>query len=572
MLLELKVKNFLLVKELQLNFKEGLNVFTGETGAGKSLLLKSISLLLGAPAKSNWVRNGTQQAEIEGLFEIEKNSPLSRKLFDLGIECDEDENLSIRRNIASSTAGKSRIWIQGKNCTRAELQFLLSDWVEISGQHEFMKLSNEDFLLNVIDRHAELEKNAQEYAVYYEAFKSIDAELGRLLSQKNSEQVLEFKKFQLLDLEKVGIHDTIEDELIQIEDKLKSDTNKQKFSQKFQEIEAHLHGTNDSAWSSNSKQINLGMNQKLNCVLKNIQEFSSIEVKYATLEPMLEKLIDDLASFEQKLSQLKPSTSLNPKEIETLKTKLSNYKRCARKFNCNIAALPSIYINLKKEIQDLSVKDDLVQKLKKELEAALNLLQKNGLAFHKKRMSLSKNFEKEWEKNVQMLGMKEALLNFDWREKEIFNAKGPSRLKVKFASNKKLSANDVNKVASGGELSRIMLALKDITAQKNQIGVYLFDEVDAGIGGETAHVVAQKLKDISAAPGNQVIVITHLPQVASQADRHFQVKKNDQEVGSNIQELKTQARRLEEITRMLGATGSKAAEKLAKEMITQNNS
>jgi DNA repair protein RecN (Recombination protein N) len=559
MLLELKVRNFAIVEDGSLELGSGMTAFTGETGAGKSLLLDAITLLLGAKAHANLVRSGQKSAEVEGCFDLQREPDRLLRAEQMGFECD-DSLLLVRREIAGQESSKNRIWIQGRLATRTQLQELLGDWVEISGQHEFLRLGREDYLLSVVDQFGQLKDSARALRELHSQWLAAADELkAGSLSEAERESRRFFLEFAVDEFNQLGIAENLsglEEQWQNLRLRLGSI---EKSTESLQRVLALLEGGAEDSSAGALSSLQLAC-RELRLLIGMGSEFAGLS---AAAEESLVQLQDLLTRVAKFLAQLEA----DPAQLEEAEKQLSRLQKLKRKHSVDTQGLIELAEQYRKELNALQSGEDNMEAKRQREAAARKLYDDAAEALHAQRLRAAETLALKWQKDLRALGMPQAELELSVTKLQEPRAQGMSRMEVLFSANSGQALRPIGKVASGGELSRIMLALKNIVAGRAEVGVYLFDEVDAGLGGETAIAVASRLRRI--AKDNQVLVVTHLAQTAAAAHEQFRISKQTLkgQTRTLIEPLRSVAEREMELARMLGATQSKAAKSLAKELL-----
>ncbi len=557
MIRQIRVSNFAIVEDGTIHLDAGMTCFTGETGAGKTLLLEAIGLLLGSKASSELVKDSAEFAEVEGLFDLADQTQRLAALEIMGFDVDDSTDLVIRREIAGSNAKKNRIWIQGKIATRKQLQDILGDWIEVSGQHEFLKLANAEYLLSTLDQYAGLKEDVNEFAQEFTNYTSTKAELVRLVSlQSEQDTKLDFFKFQVEELNKAGISDELpsqEAELIEMRNRLGS-------------VEKIRESTGKGALLLEGDETAPGALLQTQTLVRELRGLEKLGGDFSNLLKLGEESETLLRELSRELTRVSMSVEADPEALEAAEEKLSGLSRLKRKHQRDTQGLVELRQDLLSQLRDLESSDTRIEELEKQLSTKFKNLEQLANKLYSRRKEAAKIFDKHWQKGVQELGITHASLEFQINRAEEFNEKGGMSVDVLFSANPGTKPMSLAKIASGGELSRLLLSLKHIVAGKSEVGVYLFDEVDTGIGGKTAQIVGERLRLISNS--NQVLVVSHLAQIAACAKHHFSIEKALQngKMQTKIRKL-TQKERQLELARMLGDPDSTSAQKLAREMM-----
>lgn len=530
MILELKISNLVLIENIHLDLDKGFVVFTGETGAGKSLLIKAVKLLLGEKGGANYIRPGAKEGEIEAI--IWGGEKLSQKLQEAGYT--PQEEIHIRRIFSPN---RQKIYINGSPVTLTELSKLTKDLILLTSQHEFYTLLSSEKQLEFLDHFLELTPYLKEYQELYYKYKSLVCQIKDLEEKITSSQLKkDFLLFQIREIEELKPDPEEEESLQKEREKLK---NLSLLKEKTQFL------------LSNLEEIEKNFYQ----IVSSFESLSKIEHKfkdhYSKVFSMyyeLKEIARDLFDYSSHLPE--DDTALN--EIEE---RLSKYEKLKRKYKKDTQGLIKLLEELKEEIGLLEVGEENYENLLKEEETLKKKLIESALKLSEERLKGIPKLQSLLKKELKDLGMEKADFKIELilREPKIENL-GPlglDEVTFLFSSNPGVPLKPLEKVASGGELSRIFLACKSILKEKTEAGSLIFDEVDVGIGGTTAKKIAQKLKDLSQ--NYQVLCVTHLPQIAVLADIHYVVEKEikEKETKTKIKKVEGEER-LKEIARMLG--------------------
>jgi DNA repair protein RecN (Recombination protein N) len=557
-LIELSVRNFAIVEDKTLYFKRGLAAFTGETGAGKSLLLNAITLLLGSKNQKDVVREGSESAVVEGVFNLSRHADKRRLLDELGFSCDEDHLLVIKREISREGSTRNRIWIQGSLATRTQLQEILGDWIEVSGQHEFLRLNRESYVLDVLDDFGDLVELRSDYE-------------EKLLLLKEAEkrwQELEAKssdRLHLMDLRRYQIEEFAKAEIS--EETAGQEEEWARDRQRMASVEKILTAVDKALSLIRSDASDApAMVQALQAASQELRPFEQMDGDLARILEQLDQVRSVLMDAQADLESYSGRLELDPAKLNEVESKLSVLNRLKRKYAADTHGLMQKLAEAKEELRVLEKFETELEDLKREhgkVQASLRTLASD---LHKRRCAAAVKMSKVWERNIRELGIPQTSFALVLRETEDFGAHGTSRIEAQFSANPGQPLRPLQKIASGGELSRILLALKQIISGRSEVCAYLFDEIDTGLGGETAHRVAATLRKISEQ--SQVIVVTHLAQIAAYASEHFSIAKRSNKSKTVTQiEFLDEAARTQEIARMLGASQSKAALALAQDLL-----
>jgi len=553
MLQELRIKNLAIIEELNLTFSKGLNILSGETGAGKSIVLNAVQLLLGDKATGELIRSSEEEASIEALFDTSGNREIKEKMkerFQRFPGKGEEDSLLVRRVISRS--GKGKAFINGNLATLGMLSEVGEELLSIYGQHEHQSLQRVETHVDILDGFGGLLGLRQEFQKHFEKFTSLSGEVQRIRGEKERRvREHDLMAFQSKEIETSGIQ-IGEEEALKEERKVL--THAQKLMTFAQTSEEMLYGERGSAID------------KIRSILNQGQEMAAID---PSLSPPLKTLESALIQLEESALTLRDylrRIEIDPMRLEEVENRLEEIDRLKRKYGPTIEEILLFKERVDEALRSFTSEEEKLS----QLEGLLGPLREEVMALGKKlsgeRRSVASELKRFVEKELGSLGMKKTAFEVSIEDLPL-SLEGMDRVEFLISPNVGEKVKPLAKIASGGELSRIMLAMKGILAGIGGRQVLIFDEVDSGIGGAVAEVVGRKLRELSK--HHQVICVTHLPQIACFAESHYHVKK-EVKTGRTI----TLVDRLEkgdiveEIARMLG--GMKVTEKTrahAKEMI-----
>ncbi|ADV05743.1 DNA repair protein RecN [Staphylococcus pseudintermedius] len=555
MLQSLSIKQFAIIDTLDIQFSDGLTVLSGETGAGKSIIIDAIGQLIGMRASSEFVRHGEKKAIIEGIFDIDDAKDAIRQLETLGIDINEDF-LIVKREIFSS--GKSICRINNQTVTLQDLRQVMESLLDIHGQHETQSLLKQKYHVELLDRYADGEyiEELQQYAQSYEQHQEKIKELEALESADQALlQRLDLMKFQYDELKEAQLK---EGEIEQLEIDIKRIQNSENLSLALNAAYVTLtdeHAITDRLYTLSSELQNV--NQILPETFEKLKE--EVDQFYYTLEDAKHQIYEEINQTEFDEQYLN--------ELESRMNLLNNLKR---KYGKDISDLMIYQEKIADEINKIENYEESTSKLREEIQQLSQQVQEDGEKLTKARRIVARQLRDRIVNEIQYLQMKDANLEISFKPYETPQKDGLERIEFLISPNKGEPLKSLNKIASGGELSRIMLALKSIFVRAHGQTAILFDEVDSGVSGQAAQKMAEKMKDIASVI--QVICISHLPQVASMSDHHLYISKHekDDRTTTTVRELTGDAR-IDEIARMIsGATVTELTRQNAKEMIEQN--
>ncbi|QDK44261.1 MULTISPECIES: DNA repair protein RecN [unclassified Bdellovibrio] len=543
MLLELKVSNFAIIENLHIVFKDGLNILSGETGAGKSVLLKSLSLLMGGKGSSDTIRTGSTQATIEGSFDISKRHDILNNLKEMGIDADEDI-LIVRRVL--STGDKSKVYLNGSLSTLNSLRDIVAPLVELAGhsapliemtgQHENRNLMSKAYHLDLLDQYAGTWDKRLLFTEKYNRYHSIFEEIKKLESDaKQKAQRLDFLIYQR---DEIANLDLSPGEDIELETEVKKLKNSSRIGSFVDQAESVLYTDDDSAIS------------RLKAVMKKGLEVSGVDPQIAAKLELLEQAQALIDESVYELRNYANKIDADPQRLEEVEGRLSDLRKLQKKYGSSVNDILKALMEMEIEISNLQNSDVKIESLRKEAAVLFKELDTLGQDLHKRRLKGSDLLADSVNAELLDLNMKGVTFHVQIEKLTDLSATGLSDVEFLSQTSSKDVKRPLAKFASGGELSRILLSLKRVVGSSNQPRTYLFDEVDTGVSGETAEKVGRKLKTI--AKGQQVICVTHLPQVAAFGDAHFFIQKSPQKdsVAMLVSELK-QKDRVQEIARLI---------------------
>lgn len=548
MLAVLRIKNFAIIEEVEIEFNPGMNVLTGETGAGKSIILKSLELISGKRASSEIVRSGTQAAEMEALFVLSDSS--KTEILEVAEELEDtlrDNELLIRRIV--DTGGRSKVYLNGKLSTASVLQNISLPLLDITSQHQQQSLlnpSNHQKMLDAFGIKEELlEEVREKFLIYAEKRNTY-----KRFIEESEEQKIYFEKIEEEEKE-LSSANLRENERQELEDELKRLSN-------FEEIAENISSAQEILDSGLSDLF-----QKLEMLTENAFR----------LDPKLEEIKElvngaSVQSSEAGLALSTYAASLNaePERLEEIRERIAEIARLERKYKRKLPELIAYHAKIASEIELLGSGAFDEKKLKEELQKAEVSLREVEKRLTSERISQGKKLAKEVEKGLSSLKMQNARFFVKIEEKES-SVNGADKIEFQLAANPGEPERSLNKVASGGELSRILLVLKTIMNQELSPSTQIFDEVDTGIGGAVAEIVGEKLKKVSKT--SQVILVTHAPQIAAQASSHFFISKSSENKNTRTAvRLLEKEERVKQIAEMLaGRNISAEFEDSAKQLL-----
>mgnify|MGYP005840571639 CR=1 FL=1 len=534
MIRELKISNLALIEELHIEFEQGLTVLTGETGAGKSIILQSIHLLSGGRASVNWIRSGAESATVEALFDCSQKQHVLEAMRDYGFQTDGD--IIVKRIIA--TGGKSRFYINGSLSTAKTIAGLSELLIEVASQHEHQQLMSAAFQLDFIDSVADLMQQRREFSALYEHWTTMKRQLRDLQEkERDKEQRRDFLSYQVQEIEEAKVVPGEDEELVEQKDRLKSSTELKRLGS---ECYQALAGP---------------VTEELGIIRKNLDRMAELD---RTCSEITEKVAEHSFQLEDCLVRLRDYMSDIPvdhAQLENITERIDVLQQLKRKYGPSLEEVIEFGDRAAHELAEIEEMDQRLAEYEQKLSRMEEELVKHAKQLSAGRRAFAKKLSRQLQDELSFLCLEQSVFEVRFSDAKDSNFEhmtrtGWDKAEFVFSANPGEAAKPLNQVASGGELSRLMLALKCILARKDQVETIVFDEIDAGISGKTAETVARKIKELAG--HHQVLCITHLPQIASFADEHFVVSKQveGQRTKTLINSLSV-PNRVEELARML---------------------
>ncbi|MDN4074690.1 DNA repair protein RecN [Fictibacillus terranigra] len=543
MLAELSIRNFAIIDALTISFNKGLTVLTGETGAGKSIIIDAIGLLIGGRGSSEFVRYGTNKAEIEGLFLVDSPHPVFAKAEELGIDI-QDGMIVLKRDIMES--GKSVCRINGKLVTLSLLKEFGQSLVDIHGQHETQYLMQPEMHLSLLDSFGgdEMEHLISKYQDVYYDYKEMRKQLRNLTeNEQQMNQRVDLIQYQLEEISNAELLPN-EDEELQ-EEKLRLG-NYEKLFNSLQDSYQSLYGE--------QKGI-----ENISVALSHLQNVAHLDEELHQLE---ENVANHFYALEEAAFTIRnyfETMEFDPARLDFIETRLNEISKLKRKYGNSVNEILEYACKIEKELDVLQNKDGNIEALRQQLQNQEKLLQKHAQKLGKKRKNLAERLTNEILQELKELYMEKTVFDIvinslqqeggQIREQD-FGKYGSDEVEFFISTNPGEPLKPLAKVASGGELSRVILALKSIFSHHQGITAIIFDEVDTGVSGRVAQAIAEKIFRVSE--GSQVLCITHLPQVAAMADTHLHISKetSNKRTTTHVVSLET-TQKVNEIGRMI---------------------
>ena len=535
MLRELRIENFAIIDHLELSFGAGLNILTGETGAGKSIIVDALELLLGARADLDQIRTGSDQAVVEVAIALPEKGKLRDSFLAQGILDSDEEDLILRRVISRS--GKGRVQVNGHLFTLAGLQEVGRALVDIHGQHDHQSLLFTDHQLALLDAYGKLLPLREQYTVLYQQWKTLKAELESLERlQQEKGQRLEYLKYQMQEIQSAHLQSG---EDVTLEQEREVLAHSQKLSQHAESAYQILY---------ESEQSTLG---SLLTAGGHLKEILSIDSRFAETFALWEAVSAQVKEVAEQLRSYKSGIQHDPDRLQQIEERLYLIGKLKKKYGSTLNEMLNHLSKLSQELSSLEHQEEKSAALQQAYQEKGEKVYELATRLTGMRTQTAKRFKTEMEKELKHLGMKQTEFLARIDPVDGLSEDGADKIGFLIVTQPGEEPRPLSKVASGGELSRIMLAIKTILAEVDQVPILVFDEVDAGVGGAVAEAVGRRLKAIART--HQVFCITHLPQIAMLADQHYRVDKVS-ERGRNVTQVTqlSSSERVREIARMLG--------------------
>lgn len=544
MLQELTIKDFAIIQDLNLSFNRGMTVLTGETGAGKSIIIDAVGLLAGGRGSSEFIRHGATKCVLEALFSLEGNSTTYKLLKDYDIDSEED-SVIIQRDIHRS--GKNVCRINGRLVTIATLRLIGESIIDIHGQNEHQELMNPERHLNMLDHFGDqklvmLKKNYQEtYADYKKVKKAFD-------KWQNGEQALaqrlDMLQYQTNEIEMAELLDGEEEELLEEKNLLAN----------YQKIMSALSMSYDALQGDEVNGIDLIGN-----AMTEMSSLEEIDEKYKVLSEAISSSYFQLQEAASDILREMDQTAYDEDRLNEIEKRLESIKQLKRKYGDSIAEIKAYYEKIAAELNQIMNRENHLTNMTKELSSLSEELIKRGSELSEKRRVVAKKIEQAIHEQLKELYMEKVVFEVQFFKpiqdflSEVAHESGFDEVEFYIATNMGEPLKPLARVASGGELSRMMLAMKTIFSKSQGITSIIFDEVDTGVSGRVAQAIANKIYMVAV--HSQVLCITHLPQVAAMADNHLYISKSveNDRTKTHVNSL-VSLEKIEEIARMLAGT------------------
>ena len=536
MLLQLSIKNFALIEEITLDLDEGFTILAGETGAGKSILIDAINYVLGSKFNKDLIRTGEEKTFVEAICSIEDNKSLKEILDFYDIEY--DDILIISRE--SFKNGKSVIRVNGKAIILSNLRKISEKLIDIHGQHSNQNLLNKDRHIEYLDSFGKinLENDFIKYKESFVEFKDIKDKILSLNKNESDEKLVDYIKYQIEEIDNVSLSAGEEEKLID----------------RYNILSNHEKIRNSLARSYSYLDSSTGEYSVLDSLDFVVREISAIE-KHSEKAKLIKERVNntyyELQDLTKDIKSLLDESYYDENELDEINSRIYKIGLLKKKYGSSIEEILKYRENLDKQYQEIINSEEIIKELKNKLIVIEKRLDKYSKNIHEKRVILGKAIEEKIEKELKYVGLGKCTFKISIEYDDSFNLKGKDKVQFMISTNLGEPIKPMEKIVSGGELSRIMLSLKSVFIDKDNTPTIIFDEIDTGISGRIAQCVAEKMYEISNK--HQVLCITHLPQIASMSDNHYMVKKyiENEKTFTKIEKI-NQEKKIEEIAIMLG--------------------
>ncbi|QGT98974.1 DNA repair protein RecN [Candidatus Syntrophocurvum alkaliphilum] len=550
MLQEIYIKNFVLIDELKISFTKGLNILTGETGAGKSIIIDALGLILGERIKSDLIKDESQKALIDAVIDINNNKEAHTYLIDLGLIDREDDIIVLTREIHNNGKSTARINRRSVNIkTLKDLSFYL---IDMHLQHDNLRILKPEKYLEFVDSFADNSNLLKEIKQIYQELNTKKKELANLVeSEKDRLQKIDFLTYQINEIENLNLEPKEEEELIKLRDRIQNSQLLLESSEKILSL-IYSGNNNNSAYDLISEGVNICMNLEKEPFFKELANEME-EITY---------IIQDMST---RIASFRDSLDFEPDSIDHIENRLYEINKVKRKYGEDIKGVLLHLQQAKEEREQLYKSKETQVNLQEIIENLEDKYKEIAHSLTHKRKEAAENFEKQVYKELYQLNMPHTQFKVEVMQKE-FSYTGWDEIEFLFSANPGEALQPISRVASGGEISRFILGLKKAVAEFYNVPTLIFDEIDVGLGGETLNIIAQKLAEFSST--HQVILVTHSPQIASYSDNHYLIQKEivNNTTNTTVKLLNEKAKELE-ISRMLGGTKSNTTLKHAQELL-----
>lgn len=556
MLHEIYIKNFALIDEVRIKFKDGLNIITGETGSGKSILIDALSMALGKKGDRSFVRNGSSKAVVEAVFSC-KNPELIKSLYDLGIDDAEDE-IIITREV--SAEGKTASRVNSRSVSKSILKQISGQLITIHGQNEYEQIMNSANQLNLLDLFGgqDIYNQNIRYRAIYSNYVDIKKKISNLNNYEEPSKLqreIDLIKYEIEEIDSAGISKNEKEELAK---ELKKVENTEKIQSIIEMSYDSIYGSSESVLTL----LSLCFNK-----FDQVEEFDGYIKEWNDVIKDCYYRLDDVAN---EIRSKKSSFDFDVSLIDELNQRIDKINTIYRKYGNSYENVMEFREKSSKRLEEITLRDELIEKYRRDLEEIEVTLSVEARKLSELRKSVSIILSEKILSELSSLKMNNTQFKIEFNEAQ-YSDSGIDSVEFAVNFNKGDVLKPISKIASGGEISRFMLALKNVISETDNIETLIFDEIDTGVSGVAAQMIGEKLKEISRY--RQVLCITHLPQIASYADRHYLVEKFDTDITTEtVVSRLDDDERVTELAKMIGGLNiTNTTIENAKELISKNN-
>lgn len=553
MLSQLFIKNIAVIESASIDFENGFNVFTGETGAGKSILIDAINAVLGGRTSRDLVRTGASKAFVSAVFS-DISPKVKNILEELGYDSDEGD-LLISREISSE--GKNICKINARPATVSALKQLSCALIDVHGQHDSAILQNPELHIGYIDAYGNTSAELLSYAESYKAMKETERAIKKIsMDDSDKEARIDLLKYQIGEIESAAIEEGEEEELLALSKRIKSSEN----------IMELVSGTVAALDGDDGSE---GALEELETVIKNAQQLAEYFPDFAGISEKFKSSYYELEEFANDVKNCADELDFDPNLQNRTEKRLDEIFRLKRKYGGSVEAMFAYYNKAKNELDGIEFSEERLEKLNKEYAVLKKAAEEKASVLTQKRLDAAKSFEHAVMNELSYLNMPNVRFSVNFEHTD-YSESGCDNIEFYIATNAGEPLKPLAKIASGGELSRIMLSIKNVLADKDEVGTLIFDEVDTGISGAAAQKVGKKLKQVSK--GRQIICVTHLAQVAAFADNHLLISKatENERTFTSVTSLDKEGR-ICELARIMGGEITDSLKNSAKELLEASN-
>ena len=533
MLRELRLNNLAIIKNLDLEFNEKFIAMTGETGAGKSIILNGISLLIGERSHTDMIRNGTESLFAEGIFELNENQ--KKRLNELGFEIEDDE-LIITRYFDRNA--KSKITVNGSRMTLSRLKELMVNIIDLVGQHEHQFLLNSDYHLHLLDRFLDDEGKMlfKKIRENVNKIKKLNLQIGNIEEEKS--KIAEKKDILEFQLNEINSLELKENEDNELEEEYKILFNAGKISEKLEETSQFL------------KEGEFSILTTLGRAKRNLEQLSDLSESYSELYEKIESVLYEVEEISYSVDNFVGDVEIDDRKLEKIVERIDDINKLKLKYGSTITEILEFRDKIEKDLSLVNFENEELENLKNEKSELVSQYFQDSEKLGEIRAKIAENLQNTIDVQLDDLNMENAKFKVEITKTHEITAHGTDNAEFMIATNVGETFKPLAKIASGGEISRIMLALKTVFSAVDNISVLIFDEIDTGISGETVRRVAEKLRELSR--NTQIICVTHSPQIAGKAQQQFFIKKEIENnfTETKVYELNTEER-IREIARII---------------------